>query len=159
VREAARLAGTAAAAEKRRGGRSAQRRGLRSPAKLPGRRGARDRQQTALAGCSPPGAGLGRLTVTRQRRRRGFHGGSGARVSGSGGADVCGSGGSGESVQGAAADINSPGRPPWLAGHAKGACAARTRRRRRRSPGRRRRGGRDDRWGPWVSDCVRGRAG
>jgi hypothetical protein len=59
--------------------------------------------------------------------------------------------------KGRRAAINSPGGPPWRAGHAQW-CAARTRWRRRRSPGRRRRGGGDDRWGPRVSDCARGRA-
>jgi hypothetical protein len=77
VREAVKLPRAAAAAERRRGGRSARRRGSRSPARLPGQRGARARQQTARAGCSPPGAGLGRLRddetaveAGKQRRRQ-----------------------------------------------------------------------------------------
>jgi hypothetical protein len=78
ARATGRLARAAAVAEKRRGGRSARRRGLRSPARPPGHWGARAQQRTMRLGCSPPGAGLGRLRndgaaaeARNQRRRRG----------------------------------------------------------------------------------------
>jgi hypothetical protein len=133
-----------------------------APARFLGRHGARARPQTAQGGSIPPCAAPRWLTATRQRRRWGKNGGGGelglgfwwlaVRARAAAMARV-------GTSKGRRMDINSPSGPSWHAGHAKGACTARTRQRRRQSPDRRRRGGGDDRWGPRVSDCARGRAG
>jgi hypothetical protein len=101
VHEAAKLLEAARAAATRRSDWTTRRRGSGTPARSPGRYGAQGRRQTARAGCSPPGTGLGRLCddetaaeagIQRRRRKLGF---------GSGGARAGKGGGSGEGVQGA----------------------------------------------------------
>jgi hypothetical protein len=77
ARATGRLARAVAVAERRQGGRSARRRGSRSPVRPPGQRSARAQQRRTRLGCSPPGVGFGRLRndgtaaeARKQRRRR-----------------------------------------------------------------------------------------